>query len=324
MPFIKDVYWNIKKKNYELLKSIHELKSIGIEITNACNLHCKHCYMNSIQNKFKDNLTQEEWINFFIDLRKNFGNKVLIQITGGEPLIREDIFIILKELKNLGFKISLATNGVLLDDQKLDLLSPLLTSLSISLDGFSNSHNYLRDGNTYDKVLENIKKLTRHNIEYLSIKTVIYKKNIEELAPFYQFLKTLKIDLWHVLPMELLGRGVMNKQEELSNQEYEKLCSFIDKIKKDKDKNMRVMFGEEADYFMSDNACDCLKYKLCSAGISSCGILYNGDVVNCIQEDRSTLSPQGNIKIENFKNIWDNKFLEHRSLDYRYCINHKK
>jgi MoaA/NifB/PqqE/SkfB family radical SAM enzyme len=321
MSINREIYWTLKKKQYALEKNIHELKHLSVEITNACNLHCKHCYMNSVAEISDKCLSSKEWIDFFKKLKNDFGKNIYIGISGGEPLLRKDIFDILQSLKDLKLKTSLVTNGVLLDKQKVTQLNNLIESISISLDGFSDSHNYLRNENVYEKVLENIKMAIDDKTKYLVIKTTVYKKNIKDLDAFYEFLVGLGVSEWHVFPMEQLGRGKENQKELLSANEYEKLYSFIDKVRKNK--KMRIRFGEEADYFMVDKTCDCNKYKLCSAGISSCAILYNGNIVNCIQENRSNLKPQGNIRDNDFKNVWKNKFLEHRDDQYRYCNNHK-
>jgi MoaA/NifB/PqqE/SkfB family radical SAM enzyme len=52
MSINREIYWTLKKKQYALEKDIHELKHLSVEITNACNLHCKHCYMNSMGRFF--------------------------------------------------------------------------------------------------------------------------------------------------------------------------------------------------------------------------------------------------------------------------------
>lgn len=319
MDIAKKIYWSAATKYHNLQKNIHELKSVGVEITNRCNLQCQHCYM-SASGTGVDAIDTTGWKTFFDNLKKDFGNNVVIQITGGEPLFRNDLFELLDHLKRLEFRISLATNGVLLTEERLNKLSGYLSSLSISLDGFEKSHNKLRNAKVYEIVLKNI-ELAAKLMKYLVIKTTVYKDNFRELEGFYKFVGDLGVNEWHLFAMEPIGRGADNDLI-ISIDEYREFCEFVDKIKKDKNRKLRVRFEEEGGDFMYEKTCDLCKYKLCSAGISSCAILYNGDIVNCVQDDRRNLVVHGNITKDNFTNIWESKFATNRQDNYKYCNNH--
>lgn len=317
MSLLKNIYWDINQRYYNLQKSLHELKTIAIEITSLCNLQCKHCYMNS-KKKSTDDLTTEEWNNFFSQLKKDFGNKLTIAITWGEPLVRQDIFEILSNLKIHGFNVNLSTNGILLNKDNVWELKKYIYALSISLDWFDESHNYLRQSNVFDKTLENIKLCKELN--YLVVKTTIYKKNIWELEELYKLMQDLQIQQWHLFPMEPMWRAKENQKEILSKEEYNLLCEFVDKIKTNKKGKLKIRFSEEGSNFMYDKTCDYCKFKLCNAWINSSAILYNGDIVSCMQSNRNNI--QGNIKTDNFKQIWETRFLKNRQKDYKSCDNH--
>ncbi|EKD94355.1 MAG: hypothetical protein ACD_26C00097G0002 [uncultured bacterium] len=315
----KKIYWEINKKYYSLQKSTHELKSISLEITGMCNLHCKHCYMNSKQQS-SDDLTTEEWKIFIDQVYKYFGNKINLGITGGEPLIRSDLLEILEHMKKLGFNVNLTTNGVLLDERIVKHLKKNIFGLSISLDGLVDSHNYLRQSDVFTKTTENIKLCKKNNIKYLIVKTAIYKNNLNELKDLYEIIKNIGVDEWHLFAVEPLGRAKLNKNEILSPIEYGLLCEFVDKLKNDKMNIIKIRFGEEGSNFMYSKSCDYCKFKLCNAGISSCVILYNGDIVNCMQSNRDDV--QGNVKTDDFKKIWDTKFIKNREKNYTSCNKH--
>lgn len=317
---IEKIYWQLANKNHELQKNIHELKSLGIEITNRCNLHCQHCYMSSIGPQGEDDISTKEWKDFFDQVKNDFGTKVSIQLTGGEPLVREGIFEILEYLNNLGFKTTLATNGLLINEDNIKLLKKYLVAMSVSLDGFGENHNKLRNSLVYQKTLENIKLAVKSNFNSLVIKTTVFKDNLNELNEFYRFISDLGIKKWHLFAMEPIGRGWEN-QRILSIEQYKQLCDFVDSIKKTK-KRILVKFEEEGSDFMYKKTCEICKYKLCSAGISSCAVLYNGDIIDCIQDNRNNLCVYGNIKNDNFKEIWQTKFITHRQKNYKYCDNH--
>ncbi len=322
MPLIKNIYWSVNKKYYNLQKTIHELKSLAIEITDRCNLNCEHCYMSSVDCARSEKNSTKDWLLFFDRLEADFGNKVLIQITGGEPLLREDIFEILEYLNKLGFRVTMVTNGTLLNEEKIAMLSKYVSSISISLDGFMEAHNYLRSSNVYDRVVDNIKLLKNLNFKYLTIKTTVYKKNLNSLKEFYKFIQNLNIDNWHFFAMEPIGRGQRSKDFVLSRDEYLELCNFTDKIKKDNKREMRLRFEEEASDFMYEKTCEYCSYRLCQAGISSCAVLSNGDIIKCIQDDRNKLKVEGNISKDNFIKVWNNCFKLSRITSYTQCNNH--
>jgi MoaA/NifB/PqqE/SkfB family radical SAM enzyme len=318
MALFKKLTWDLSLKHYNLQKSICELKSVGVEITNRCNLQCKHCYMCSDPASCIEATNTQEWLDFFNDLKKDFTSKVDIHITGGEPLVRKDIFVILDHLKKLKFSLGIVTNGLLLTPEIIGKISKYTNSLSISLDGFEESHDYLRNAPVFKETLNNIKNIKKHGISNITIKTTVYKKNLNDLKDFYVFIQELDIDQWHLFAMEPMGRGDINNKEILSHKEYEGLCSFVDEIKKDN--NIKVIFGEQQGSSLSDKTYECSQYKLCHAGISTCAVLFNGDIVNCIQGDRNMV--YGNIKKDSFKDVWDNQFKPNRKSEYRSCKNH--
>jgi MoaA/NifB/PqqE/SkfB family radical SAM enzyme len=267
-------------------------------------------------------LSTAQWLEFFDQVKRDFGSKVMIQITGGEALVRPDIFEILEHLKTLGFKTGIVTNGLLLNRENLPKLKELVVSLSISLDGFDESHNYLRGDAIFDRVLANIRLAKETGLGYLVLKTTVYQKNLGQLREFYEFIQKLGIDEWHLFAMEPVGRGRQNQDDILSVDEYLKLCEFIDSIKGGTGRKMRVTFEEQGAEPMYEKACEHCRFKLCQAGLSLCSVLYNGDVVNCIQDDRSKLEIHGNITREPLKKIWGEKFIKHREKGYTYCDNH--
>ncbi len=316
------LFWLLNLEYYHLQKSLRELKSLGVEITDRCNLECRHCYMRSVKNNAAEKISMEEWHSFFYQLKKYFGNKVYIQITGGEPLARQDIFLLLEELKRLGFNVGLATNGLLINVENIKIINKCCDSLSISLDGFRASHNYLRQADAFDLAARNIKLAKKSGAKYLTIKTSVFKNNLAELEEFYNFIEELGADEWHFFAAEPAGRGKEYSNDLLSVEEYKKLCVFADEIKKRQGKIKRIIFEESFNEIVCEKACDSCQYKLCHAGISSAAILADGSIVSCVQDDRDKLAVQGNIRADAFKKVWEEKFIKNRARSYMFCGQH--
>lgn len=321
MEIINKVYWEIYKKYYHLQKSIHELKYLTVELTNSCNLNCRHCYM-SANNDVKNDLTLEEWINFFDNFKKDFGSKLPIYLTWWECLFRKDFKEILSHINNLGFKTTLVTNWILLNEENILFLKDKTSSISISLDWFQVNHNLLRNNEIFDLVINNIKLTKELWIEHISIKTAVNNKNFFELDELFELIKWLWVQDWHLFAMEPIWRWQINRNLVLDKIQYNDLCEFVDKIKALKNETISITFWEEAKSFLYKKTCDQCKFKLCWAWIYSCPILYNWDIVSCIQSKRSKDNVQGNIKTDNFKDIRNNKFVNNRDINYTKCNDH--
>jgi MoaA/NifB/PqqE/SkfB family radical SAM enzyme len=125
-----------------------------------------------------------------------------------------------------------------------------------------------------------------------------------------------------LIPFEPTGRGRKNDKLKLSLDEYIKLCKFIDRIREDNRSKIKILFEEQPEEFAKLKTIEWQNYKRCSAGLYYFSILYNGDIVSCINCDRSSLKVYGNIKIDDMEKIWKNGFNLNRDKNYKFCDNH--
>ena len=108
-----------------------------------CNLACKHCYATSADIDFEGELSTEEVYAVMDDL-KAFGVSVLI-LSGGEPLLRPDIFDISQRARDMGFYVGLSSNGTLIDESNIDAIDRVgYDYLGVSLDGMRDTHDRFR------------------------------------------------------------------------------------------------------------------------------------------------------------------------------------
>ena len=108
-----------------------------------CNLTCKHCYSISADNDFPGELSTDEVFAVMDDL-KRFRVPVLI-LSGGEPLLRPDIFDIAQRAKEMGFYVGLSTNGTLIDEGNIERIAAVgFDYVGISLDGIGATHDRFR------------------------------------------------------------------------------------------------------------------------------------------------------------------------------------
>ena len=112
-------------------------------LVRRCNLACRHCYSGSADRDFAGELSTDEVRTAMADLRR-FGVPALI-LSGGEPLLRPDIFDLAAEAKRLGFHASLSTNGTLIDAALADRIKAAgFDYVGISLDGIGAVHDRFR------------------------------------------------------------------------------------------------------------------------------------------------------------------------------------
>ena len=166
--------------------------NITIDVTSKCNLRCKHCRVNEIEY----DMPLEEIKTAFKKLSVFKPRGVFI--SGGEPLIREDIVDIVKESKKLAPVTVLNTNSLLLTEEKLkDLIEAGLNYIQVSVDGIEEQHDYIRGKGTYRKTIEKLKMINKYSDKIkLHISSVVSLKNIDYMEEFArQILEVEKINV---------------------------------------------------------------------------------------------------------------------------------
>jgi MoaA/NifB/PqqE/SkfB family radical SAM enzyme len=194
-------------------------------INRQCNLNCKHCLSGNRTRNYNE-MTTEEIIKVLNILKQN-GVKE-ISFTGGEPLLKNDIMLVLKHAFNMGFKLTLTTNGLLVDEKWIKFIKQYISKLKISLDGLKEQHNYLRNADVFDKTIAVISDLIKNQIN-LEINCTVTKINTDTILEYFELLKTLNIknvSFLRFLPRE---NGAENKYLEINDADF---SCFIQKIEK--------------------------------------------------------------------------------------------
>ncbi|MBP7489267.1 MAG: radical SAM protein, partial [Azospira sp.] len=112
-------------------------------LVRRCNLTCKHCYSISADKDFPGELNTEQVFTVMDDL-KAFRVPVLI-LSGGEPLLRPDIFDIARRAKGMGFYVGLSSNGTLINEANIDAIADIgFDYVGVSLDGIKETHDRFR------------------------------------------------------------------------------------------------------------------------------------------------------------------------------------
>ncbi|MFX1275367.1 MAG: radical SAM protein [Promethearchaeota archaeon] len=182
----------IPKKNYI---GLPYFKNLMLNVTEKCNLTCKHCYItnkNPIDFPF-DNL--KEIIKKFFDLQ---GIKIIL--TGGEPYLYTHLKELLVFLKAYPLQKEMLSNGVLIKKHPeiLTLLKENYFDVYISIDGMKDTHNDFRNSNCFQDTIEGIKLLLENGIN-TSINTMVHKQNLDEFESMLNLINSLgKIKNWSI------------------------------------------------------------------------------------------------------------------------------
>lgn len=310
-------------KNYkEKELTNHRLIDLFWECTLTCNAKCKHCGSSAEKKQYDGELTTEEIKSAFKQIANDMdANKILINVTGGEPLVRKDLCEVMEYATNeLGFHWGMTTNGILLTEENIEKLRKAnMETISISIDGIEETHNKFRGvPNSYKIIIENIKKLKKAGfVKHIQVTTVFHKENINQIEELYQIMLGLGLDSWRLVSMDPIGRANENDNLLLNGKEIKQLLDFI-KSKK-KDRRLELAYGCPGFLGLEYEKEVRKHYFYCRTGINIASILYNGDLFVCPNVPRIKKLIQGNIKTDNFKNVWDNKYKEFRTKDRTKC-----
>lgn len=286
------------------------------ESTLRCNLTCRHCGSSCGNRAVTGELKTKEIKQALEEISKDFpAKKIMLAITGGESLLRKDIFEVIEFADKLGFNCGMVTNGLLLTVETVKKLKNSgIKSISISLDGLRENHEFIRGKDTFGKTLEGIRNMIEEQFTMSEIITCVYQRNVQELNQIYRLVKKLGVKSWRLFAISPIGRAKNQKDLFLSPEQFKYFLDFI-KEKRKKDKNLKISFMEQG--FLGIDYENEVRggFFFCLAGINVGSILYDGSISACPSLPREFI--QGNIRKDKFKNVWDNKFKEFRQIDWK-------
>ena len=196
------------------------------EITNQCNMLCKHCMNNSGENS-KRELKKEE-IKQLLDELKLYQIQHLY-ISGGEPLLYYAIDEVLEYAYQLGIKIVLATNGIEIK-KHLPTIKKYVDAVSVSLDGIGETHDRFRGViGAYDKLVNALDILQSESI-VTKMSTIIWKGNMNQISEIVSLAKkkgVVKLNLNMIVPE---GRAKDNSDIIIPPDKYPNLYSKVEEL----------------------------------------------------------------------------------------------
>jgi heme d1 biosynthesis radical SAM protein NirJ len=182
-------------------------------LVRRCNLTCKHCYSISADKDFPGELSTVEIFKVMDDL-KAFRVPVLI-LSGGEPLMRPDIFEIGRRAKAMGFYVGLSSNGTLIDDQNIAAIADIgFDYVGISLDGLRETHDrFRRKDGAFAAALHGI-RLSRDAGAKVGIRFTLTADNAHDFTNLLDLTEAEGIDKFYLSHLNYAGRGNKNRRDD--------------------------------------------------------------------------------------------------------------
>ncbi|MDH3879633.1 MAG: radical SAM protein, partial [Desulfobacterales bacterium] len=269
-------------------------------LTEKCNLTCTHCYQNG---QGSDELTSGEIQSVIKEISSTIHNwqetydldfSPSVNLTGGEPLLRTDLYDVITSFKNIGFDIYLLTNGILIDNHTAHELSDLdVKGVQVSIDGPEDIHDSIRGKNSFKHSVRGVKLLKNAGLD-VTLNATVSEINAHYLAETVSLASDLGVNRLGFSRLVPSGRGTSLLKEMMKSSEVERLYKKIFALKLDN--GLEIVTGDPvaSQFRNSTDNKDCGEIALggCAAGISGLTIMPDGTVVPC----RRLPVPIGNVR----------------------------
>jgi radical SAM protein with 4Fe4S-binding SPASM domain len=281
---------------------------IGLEMTLACNLRCRHCASSAGQPR-ENELSTEELLAICDQFPPLLVQEV--DMTGGEPLLRSDWQKIASHLRDLNIPVRMVTNGILLKENIGRLIDAGVQTVGISIDGFEESHDQIRDHpGLFKTIISNVESALSAGLP-VAVITSVTSKNSTELSNLSEFLFSLGIRHWQVQPLFPLGRAADHGLN-ISTNTFLELGLFIkNHASCSSMADLQMPVADGVGYY-TDLDVRTRPWKGCGAGRASCGITASGKVKGCLSLPDQFI--EGDLRTHDLWEIWfaENSFTYNR------------
>ena len=270
-------------------------------VTRKCNMKCSHCYINADTKESITELTTEEAKKLIDQICEV--SKPLLVLSGGEPLLRPDIYDLVRYGASKGLKMGIGSNGSLIEtDAAKKLKEAGIETVSISLDShIPEQHDKFRGiQGSWEKAVNAIKVLRKNGV-LVQVNTTVTQQNYSQIDEIMSLVEKLGVENFHLFFLVPTGRGV--KIADISSTKYEEMIrKTFAKIAQRK-LNVRPSCAPQFMRIAKEMGLNMSRWiRGCIAGLYYCRIYPNGEVTPCPYLPIKL----GNIREKTFKEIWFN------------------
>ncbi len=288
----------------------HPLLQLFWECTLRCNMRCRHCGSDCTVSALQPDMPFEDFEKVLLGIKRKYDpHKILVILSGGEPLVREDIVDCGARIHKLGFLWGMVSNGRLMSAARIEqLVKAGMGSATISLDGMETEHNWMRGvPDAFSHASEAIRDLASRPEMGFDVVTCVNRRNFSQLEELKEYLISLGLKQWRVFTVFPAGRAASDPELQLTAEEYTALMDFI--VRTRKEGRIHLSYGCEGFLGRYEGKVRDHLFS-CQAGLSIASIRCDGSISGC-NSIRSHYD-QGNIYTDDFVDVWENRFGAYR------------
>lgn len=302
---------------------LHPLRTLFWECTLRCNMNCRHCGSDCKVQPAVPDMPAKDFLRVIDSITPHVNpHEVFVIFTGGEALLRDDLEEVGLELYRREYPWGLVTNGYLLDEKRLSsLLASGMHSITVSLDGFGEQHNWIRrHPQSFEKATRAIRLLVQQKDLLWDVVTCVNPQNYPNLREFKEYLVALGVPSWRLFSIFPMGRAAEDPDLQLTDNQFRGLMDFIEGTRRAVSAGMDgTSFADTACCVPTINvgyACEGFlgeyerrvrdQFFFCRSGVDVASVRCDGAISGCTSV-RSHMD-QGNIYRDDFWEVWQNRF----------------
>ena len=293
-------------------RRVHDLRFLFLEITQRCNLSCRHCGSDCTANVTQPDLPAGRILEVLDGIRQNYDpSRITVGLSGGEPMLYPNVFGLGRAITDLGFPWGMVTNGWAWTPQKVEEADRAgMCTITVSLDGPPARRT---TGCAAARARSNAP--ARHcaccappsgSRRWTSV-TCVHRRNLHQLDATRDLLQELGVESWRLFTVSPIGRAESDPDLHLHREEYRYLMRWI--AERRGTPGLAVAHSESGYLGACDTEVRDAPF-FCQAGISVAGIMVDGAILACPNIDRSFA--QGNVFEDDFCGIWEHGYAEFR------------
>ncbi|MBR3717761.1 MAG: TIGR04133 family radical SAM/SPASM protein [Bacteroidaceae bacterium] len=293
----------------------HPLRQIMWECTLRCNLYCRHCGSDCHTEASHPDMPLADFLRVLDSVKRSGADthRVMITITGGEPLMRPDLEECGRAIYDREFPWGMVTNGLFLTPQRFSrLLAAGLHTMTVSLDGLVELHNWMRgNAKSFEQVDRALDLLVNEPSIRFDVVTCVNRRNYPTLPQIRDYLISKGVKEWRLFSIFPVGRAAQDPLMQLKPYEFRGMFDFIRQTRKEG--IIKASYGCEG--FLGNLEGEVRDHLfLCHAGITTGSVLADGSISACpsIRADYH----QGNIYEDDFMEVWENRYQVYRNREW--------
>jgi len=299
------------------------------ETTLRCNLECMHCGSDCLREAATPDMPKEDFLRVLDSLKGHIEpSRVIIVVTGGEPLMRNDLEECGAEFAKRGHPWGFVTNGYAMTEARFERCCAVgLSSMTVSLDGLESSHDEFRGrAQSFVRAIETIRMAAATPGLTFDVVTCVNQKNLCELPRMREMLVALGVKRWRVATVFPKGRAKQHAMLFLDDAQFGQVFDFIRETRKQG--QILAEYGCEGYLGALEGEVRTAPF-FCRAGTNIGSVLVDGSISACPSLRADYI--QGNIYRDDFWEIWSKRFQKMRDRswaktgmcseckDWKYC-----